>query len=109
MTPEPVFEAPWHAQAFALTVHLHAQGVFGWPEWAQMLGAVLKEHGVAKELNGGDDYFLAWIEALERICTQTALTDPNALADLKSQWTEAYLATPHGQPVRLGAPEYWRR
>jgi len=29
MKPEPVFEAPWHAQVFALTVHLNEAG----PQW----------------------------------------------------------------------------
>lgn len=29
--PEPVFEAPWHAHLFALTVHLNESGLFDWP------------------------------------------------------------------------------
>ena len=27
---EPIFEEPWMARAFALTVELHQQGVFTW-------------------------------------------------------------------------------
>ena len=30
----PVFAEPWQAQAFALTLSLHEQGLFTWPEWA---------------------------------------------------------------------------
>lgn len=103
--PEPVFEAPWHAQVFALTVHLHAQGAFGWPEWTEQFGAVLAEHGVDKELDGGEDYFLAWVEALERICATKGLAEAQVLAQLKEGWARAYFATPHGAVVRLGADE----
>ena len=101
--PEPVFEAPWHAQAFALAVHLNARGAFSWPDWAAVFGAVLAEHRVDGALNGGDDYFRAWVEALERICTARGLAEAGALADLGVQWAQAHLRTPHGAPVRLGA------
>lgn len=50
--PEPVFEAPWHAQLFALTVHLNETGHFVWPDWADRFGATLRQHGLAGELNG---------------------------------------------------------
>jgi hypothetical protein len=36
---EPVFREPWEAQAFAMTVLLHQQGLFTWTEWAQALSA----------------------------------------------------------------------
>ncbi|WP_227446325.1 nitrile hydratase accessory protein [Cognatishimia sp. F0-27] len=99
--PEPVFGAPWHAQVFALTVHLHTRGAFSWTDWAQMLGAVLAEHGLNKELDGGDDYFLAWVSALEQICARQGLADAATLQTLKAQWAAAYRDTPHGAPVHL--------
>ena len=99
--PEPVFAAPWHAQAFALAVHLNERGAFSWPDWAQVFGAVLAEHGLARDLDGGDDYFLAWVTALERICAARGLAEAAALAEMKAAWEAAYLATPHGQPVSL--------
>ena len=33
----PVFEAPWQAHAFAMTLSLHERGVFTWSEWASAL------------------------------------------------------------------------
>ena len=63
--PDPVFEQPWHAQLFALTVSLNEQGYFSWPEWAEKFGTTLKIHGLSRSLNGGEDYFLAWLDALE--------------------------------------------
>ena len=102
MRPEPVFEAPWHAQLFALTVHLNEAGHFTWPDWAARFGATLKTHGASAELNGGDDYFAAWLETLEAMLCDMHLADPAALQGLRDAWEDAFLATPHGSPVRLG-------
>lgn len=101
MTPEPIFEEPWHAQVFALTVYLNEAGRFDWPDWAARFSKTLAAHGVSKELNGGSDYFEAWLETLETVLADLALADPSAVAELKSAWEAAYLATPHGQPVHL--------
>jgi nitrile hydratase accessory protein len=104
--PEPAFQAPWHAQVFALTVHLNEAGHFVWAEWAQRFGATLKAHGLAKELNGGDDYFTAWVETLESFLAEKDMADPTALEQARGAWEQAYLSTPHGQPVTLdGAVE----
>ncbi|WP_204114758.1 nitrile hydratase accessory protein [Shimia biformata] len=101
MRPEPSFDKPWHALVFALTVHLNERGVFDWPDWADRFGATLKRHGLAKELDGGDDYFNAWLETLEGFLTELGMAGPAELAALKQAWHDAYLATPHGAPVRL--------
>ncbi|KIC50721.1 nitrile hydratase accessory protein [Tateyamaria sp. ANG-S1] len=101
MRPEPVFEAPWHAQLFALTVHLNEAGHFAWPDWAERFGATLKRHGLERELNGGDDYFLAWLETLETLLTDTGAAEATALRDMRAAWEAAYLRTPHGAPVTL--------
>ncbi len=99
--PEPVFSEPWHAQVFALTVGLNEAGHFDWPQWAEAFGATLKRHGLAKELDGGDDYFLAWLETLENVLTAEGVAEPAEVTALKTAWAEAYLSTPHGQPVKL--------
>lgn len=102
MRPEPVFQAPWHAQLFALTVHLNEAGHFNWPEWTERFGATLAWRGAARTLNGGDDYFMAWLETLEGLLADRHLANPQQIDDLRSAWQAAYLATPHGQPVKLG-------
>ena len=99
--PDPAFEAPWHAQIFALTVHLNEAGHFVWADWAQRFGATLKRHGIAKDLNGGEDYFTAWLETLEHFLAEMGMADPGAVATLKADWEAAYLRTPHGEPVKL--------
>ena len=99
--PEPVFQEPWHAQLFALTVYLNETGHFDWPDWAVSFSEVLKRHGLQKELNGGDDYFHAWLATLEAFLEERELTNAGDVADLKRAWEKAYLSTPHGDPVRL--------
>ena len=101
MRPEPAFDTLWHAQLFALTVHLNESGVFAWPDWAQRFGATLAAHGLDKELNGGDDYFAAWLETLEGMVGDLGHATPEALQSMRAAWERAYLATPHGQPVHL--------
>lgn len=98
---EPVFTAPWHAQLFALTVHLSESGQFSWADWTRAFGASLKTHGLSKELDGGDDYFEAWLDALETMLRDADIATADMVQTLASAWRDAYLATPHGQPVRL--------
>jgi|TARA_B110000305_G_scaffold71377_1_gene80103 nitrile hydratase accessory protein len=99
---EPVFEAPWHAQLFALTVHLNEAGYFAWPDWADRFSATLKRQGVDKDLNGGDDYFSAWLETLEAYLSETGAALPKDVVQMRDAWEQAYLSTPHGEPVALG-------
>lgn len=99
--PEPVFEAPWHAQLFALTVHLNEAGHFVWSDWAARFGATLKRHGLERSLNGGDDYFAAWLETLERYLAEIEMADAGAVESMRAAWEAAYLRTPHGVPVTL--------
>ena len=100
--PEPVFEAPWHAQVFALTVHLNEAGHIGWADWATRFGATLRRHGLARELNGGEDYFAAWLETLEKVLAELGMAAPAQVDEMRGRWEEAFLSTPHGQPVTLG-------
>lgn len=99
--PEPVFAEPWHAQLFALTVHLNETGRFDWPYWAERFGATLKRHGLARDLDGGDDYFAAWLETLEQILTEDGSATEDERRSVTDAWRRAYLETPHGQPVSI--------
>ena len=99
--PEPVFEAPWHAQVFALTVHLNEAGHFAWSDWATRFGATLKRHGLSKDLNGGDDYFTAWLDTLETYLAETGSAPTDDVNKTRDAWGQAYLSTPHGAPVSL--------
>ncbi len=99
--PEPAFSDPWHAQLFALTVSLNETGHFAWPEWAARFAATLKAHGVDKELDGGDDYFMAWLATLEELLAESGKAGQEDVAVIKRAWEDAYRTTPHGAPVHL--------
>ena len=106
LSPEKVFDAPWHAEVFALTVHLNEGGYFDWPEWAGRFGENLAaaktfKIGVVEGLDGSDDYYQIWLQTLIELMQEKGLVDAKMLASIKAQWREAYLTTSHGKPVHL--------
>ena len=94
----PVFEAPWQAQAFAMTVSLHAAGVFTWREWAGALAAEFAAHGAADD---GSRYYEHWLAALERLVAERKIIPEQDLERRVNEWDAAARATPHGKPVEL--------
>ena len=93
----PVFAEPWQAQAFALTLKLHEGGAFTWPEWAEALSVELARDPA----DDGTRYYDHWVAALEGLVTGRSLAEPDELMTRKEAWKNAYLRTPHGQPVDL--------
>ena len=93
----PVFAEPWQAQAFAMALKLHEAGAFSWPEWAQALSIEL----AGDPDDDGSRYFDHWVAALEGLVAGRNLAAPAELAARKDAWRDAYLRTPHGQPVEL--------
>jgi nitrile hydratase accessory protein len=95
----PVFAEPWQAQAFALALQLQQAGYFTAVEWADTLGAVLREAGD----DDGSRYYEHWLQALERLTVAKGLTSAAALDSRAAAWADAYRRTPHGRPVELSA------
>jgi nitrile hydratase accessory protein len=100
---EPVFAEPWQAQAFAMAVHLHARGLFTWPEWAAALADQIKRAQAGGDPDTGETYYLHWLAALERLAAEKGATSSVELSERKAAWDRAAKATPHGQPIVLGA------
>ena len=97
----PVFNAPWEAQAFAMAVALHERGAFTWKEWASTLAEVIAEANARGEPGGGEHYYEHWLAALERIVERKALFAPGVLERRRREWEEAARRTPHGRPIEL--------
>ena len=91
-----VFEEPWQATAFALTVALHQRGLFSWPDWA----ATLSRH-IAADPDDGRRYYEHWLAALEEMIQHCQLGSAEDLHALRHAWAEAAERTPHGQPIEL--------
>ena len=99
----PLFAEPWQAQAFAMAVRLSAEGHFTWPEGAQSLSA---ERAAATSGEAGDSldiYYRQWLAALENLVADKGLASPSEMAGRKEDWRRAYLNTPHGEAIELGA------
>jgi nitrile hydratase accessory protein len=98
-----VFAEPWEAQAFSLAVRLSERGHFTWKEWAATLADEIQAAAERGELDDGSRYYHHWLATLERLVIEKGLADRTSLNLRKQAWIEAYLRTPHGQPVELGA------
>lgn len=99
--PERPFAEPWHAELFAATHALAAGGAFAWPDWAAAFGDALARADAAGGPKDGSDYYDVWLAAFEAFLIERGLADADSLSGLKTAWTEAYLTTPHGEPVTL--------
>lgn len=95
------FDAPWHAQLFAITVHLNETGRFSWTEWTKQFGEELKRSRSARPTDSSEAYYAAWLAALEKLLMRLNLSARHELDSLRESWVRAYVATPHGQPVTL--------
>ncbi len=98
---EVIFAEPWMAQAFAMAVKLHEQGLFTWPEWAATLAAEIKRAQAAGDPDLGDTYYWHWLDALERLVAEKGASSAKELTERKRAWDRAAKATPHGQPILL--------
>ena len=97
----PVFAEPWQAQAFALVVALQNRGVFSADEWAQALGAEIREALAAGGCRDGSVYYERWCEALEHLLIAKGLTSHEGVDARSAAWERAAEATPHGKPILL--------
>ena len=79
-----------------------AEGNFSWKDFVEVFGESLKKHrSNKKNLDGSDDYFSCWLNALEEILIIKKISNQDTLILLKEDWTKAYLSTPHGNPVNI--------
>lgn len=97
----PVFREPWEAQAFAMALTLHRQGLFTWPEWAQALGAQIAAAQAAGDADLGDTYYRHWLAALEGLVAAKGKCSIEELLRYQHAWDHAADRTPHGQPIEL--------
>jgi len=97
----PVFKAPWEAQAFAMTLSLHARGVYTWREWADALAAELAAAAARGEPDDGSHYYEHWLAALEKLAAAKKLVAEQELERRVDEWDAAARATPHGKPIEL--------
>lgn len=100
---DEVFEEAWHAQTLALADTMVKAGHFSANEWAAALSTALKTADKNGKPDNTETYYLCAINALEQLVTENTSINQSNMTDRKANWESAYLATPHGQPVKLSA------
>jgi nitrile hydratase accessory protein len=98
---EPGFAEPWMAQAFACAIQLSRQGVFTWSEWVEVFSAEIKTHPAQPAESSNAAYYRQWLAALETIVGLKGAASAIEITERQEIWRQAYLNTPHGQPVEL--------
>ena len=97
----PAFAEPWMAQVFACAVHLSRQGLFTWNEWVDVFSAEIKAHPQKPGEAANAAYYRQWLAALETIVGLKGAASTAEISERQETWRQAYLNTPHGQPVEL--------
>lgn len=100
-----VFAEPWQAHAFAMTVQLHARGLFTWPEWAAALSDAIRAAQASGDADDGSRYYHHWLNALEALVIARRAGTPEQIHALEHAWDDAAARTPHGQPIALNEAE----
>ena len=95
------FDEPWHAEVFAVTVHLSERNLFSWAEWTEALGEQISKVKLRRCIDGSNDYYNLWLQALVELLSTKGITDAEAILDVQNRWADAYRNTPHGKPVKL--------
>ncbi len=98
---EPLFDKPWQAQALAAADVLAERGLFTRAAWSAALGAELKRAEGAGKPDTAATYYAAVLATLERLVVEADAASADSLAECREAWRQAYLTTPHGQPVNL--------
>ena len=97
----PNFNEAWHAQALAIADSLIRAGRITPAEWSATLGEALETTQAQRDDEAA--YYAAVLLALETLSARLEGMDDAALSARTEAWRQAYLSTPHGEPVRLGA------
>lgn len=101
----PIFEEPWEAKAFAITVALHERGVFTWSEWADMFSARIADTEALGETDA-DGYYRNWLEALEDLLVVKGVSTTGETARWREAWRRAAVRTPHGTPIEVQTDDF---
>ena len=80
------FHKPWHAQIFALTVHLNEQGHFDWRDWSKVFSDALFSKGSKDLIINDDDYYSIWLRTLEEFLGETKKIQSDEIIQYFQDW-----------------------
>lgn len=94
-----IFEEPWQAQAFSVTVLLNKAGLFDWKVWVKTFAKHISTYPRQPDETDQQAYYRQWLSALEELLDNIGLTDQQLRDLYKENWRRSYVATEHGQPI----------
>lgn len=95
---DAVFAEPWEARAFAMAVALNEQGLFEWPQWADIFSVNLKTNEAS---DAPRSYYQVWMMTLEEIVEAKGIADTQTRVARQQAWEAAAARTPHGKAIEL--------
>lgn len=98
---EPAFDEAWQAQVLAIADTLVQNGMFSAGAWSDALGAALEKAAADGAADNQQTYYRSALNALEALVASNSEIDRQAMTGKREDWEQAYLSTPHGQPVNL--------
>jgi nitrile hydratase accessory protein len=101
MDGEAVFDEQWQAQVLAMADTLITNGVISASLWSETLGTELRKTQSRRASDNITNYYKAALQALEQLLEQNTDISKSEVSKKRDAWEQAYLATPHGQPVKL--------
>jgi nitrile hydratase accessory protein len=99
--PAATFEAPWQAQAFAITVALQERGLFTWTQWTSALASEIERARTTRLPDDDSTYYEQWLAAIEHLVVDLDVVTTEELRNRREAWVRATHSTPHGQPILL--------
>lgn len=101
MDGEPLFTEAWQAQLLAMVDQMITNGLIPAGLWSETLGQKLRKAGTEGKTDDIETYYAAALAAFETLLEQLPDLSMQSIDDTRKAWEQAYLNTPHGQPVIL--------
>jgi hemoglobin-like flavoprotein len=97
----PVFAQEWQAQVLAMADVLIANKSIEPTRWSEAFGAGLAQAHAAGRQDDMETYYAVALATLETLMTGLGTVTEVEMLKRREAWKQAYLRTPHGQPVKL--------
>lgn len=97
----PAFDEPWQSEVFALVIAMNQAELFAWKDWAETFTAEIAAAPAKFGESVNETYYRQWLAALERMVGSLGLLEGEDVSSRAKEWSQAYLNTPHGQPILL--------
>ena len=97
----PVFEQEWQAQVLAMADTLITNNLIEPTRWSEAFGAGLAKAHAAGQADDMETYYAVALDTLENLMTSQGALAKVEISNRREEWKQAYLRTPHGQPVKL--------